>query len=171
MIRTFLSPRRVRRAAVAPCLWRRPRLSGSGLRPKAGAAVLNAEGDVRLVLGDHAPLPALQSEVDELLVRFSHHLKELEDLVRAIGASPQTAVGLGRARRLGKLPRPCGHMESRIHLVMVAESVQELLAQVRAEDAAPKGVRRLSSRHPPAHPIPRPPVVARWTPDREDSHV
>ncbi|MER0477288.1 DUF6415 family natural product biosynthesis protein [Streptomyces sp. Edi2] len=165
MIRTVLSPRRVRRAVVAPCLWWGPRTAGKRLPLEASSFAVSAERDVHLVLGDDALLPVGQTDVDQLLVRFSSHL---QDLVRAIGTDSQTSAGLGRARQLARPPWPPGYMESRIHLVMAAESVQELLAHVRADSAEP---RRLRSRALSVHPIPLPPADARWASHREETHV
>jgi hypothetical protein len=170
MILTTFAPRRVRPAAVAPYSWWWPRTAGKEPVLDAGSLVVNAERDVQLVLGDDRPLPALQSDVDQLLIRFSDQLEGLLRL-RAVGVGAEADVRFGRARRLGRLPRPFGHMESRIHLVMAAESVQDLLAHVRAEGARPAELWRPRGWWSLAHRFPLPPVDARWARDREVAHV
>ncbi|NUQ95071.1 MAG: hypothetical protein HOY79_00420 [Streptomyces sp.] len=167
MIRTVFSlPRRARRAEAAPRTWRRPRTMGEEIALEAGSQVAEAERDVLLVLGDDGPLPALQSEVDRLLTRFSLHL---EGLVRALDAGSGSAAGVDRARRLGRLPPPRGHMESRIHLVMAAESAQELLARIATEGVAASPRPRIW--RPPGVRAPRQPAEAHWARDREEAHV
>ncbi|MFG2683863.1 ATP-binding protein [Streptomyces sp. NPDC048392] len=132
-------------------------------------------------------LSALQSEVDPLLIRFSPHLKgfvralesgsgsaagvdpllirfspHLKGFVRALESGSGSAAGVDHARRLGRLPPPHGYLESRVHLVMVAESAQELLARIAAEGATagprphvwwPPGVRAPVNPPKPAGPV------------------
>ncbi|MFE6412220.1 hypothetical protein ACFVOR_35400 [Streptomyces sp. NPDC057837] len=167
MILTAFAPRRARPAAAARVWWR-PRTADNEPSLEASSLVARAHRDVNLVLGDDRPLPDLQSDVDQLLSRFSTHL---EVLLRIVDVSAETNTRFARMRRLGQLPRPVGHVESRIHLVLAAESVQELLAHVRAEGACPAGPRRPRGWWSFAHRFPLSPVDGRWARDREEAHV
>ncbi|MGW6145499.1 hypothetical protein [Streptomyces sp. NPDC055140] len=167
MTLTTSAPRRARPATVAYSWWW-TRTAGKESVLNARSLVINAERDVHLVLGDDRPLPAQQSEVDQLLIRFSDHL---EGLLRAVSADAEADVRFSRARRVGRLPRPLGHMESRIHLVMAAESVQDLLVHVRSEGARPAKLRMPRGWWPLAHRFPLPPADARWARSREVAHV
>ncbi|MEU6290268.1 hypothetical protein [Streptomyces sp. NPDC046988] len=167
MIRTVFSlPRRARRAEGAPRTWRRLHTMGREIVLEAGSRVADAERDVLLVQGDDGPLPALQSDDDRLLIRFSFHL---EGLVRALDAGSGSAVGFDRARRLGRLPPPLGYLDSRLHPVMAAESTQELLARIAPEGVAASLRPRVWG--PPGVRAPHQPSEALWAPDREEAHV
>ncbi|MER5372608.1 hypothetical protein [Streptomyces sp. NPDC002553] len=168
MFLTAFAPRRAWPAAVAPRVRWWPRAAGNKPSFEVSFLVASAHRDVNLVLGDDRPLPALQSDVDQLLSRFSTHL---EVLLRIVDVSAETNARFARMRRLGQLPRPLGHLESRIHLVLAAESVQELLAHVRDEGACLAGPRRPRGWWSFAHRFPLSPVDVRWARDREEAHV
>lgn len=166
---TAFAPRRARPAVEVPYLWWGPRMADKDASLEVSSLVAGAHRDVHLVLGDDRPLPALQADVDQLLVSFAVHL---ESLLRIVDVRAETTSRIARMQLLGRLPRPLGHMESRIRLVMAAECVQDVLAHLRPEGAPrarpePRRWRwRLLARR-----LSRPAVNSRWARDREEAHV
>ncbi len=99
---------------------------------------------VALVLDEESPLPESAADVEELACRLRGHVSQLGLVV------PPEAPVLRRAQQLASAGIPEGYMPSRIHLVRLAEAIQDLIAAVQAHDVAPaKPVQRRRWWKPP----------------------
>ncbi|MGP8298113.1 DUF6415 family natural product biosynthesis protein [Streptomyces inhibens] len=84
---------------------------------------------VALVLDESVPLPASQTDVDDLVARLRGHIVDLANLLvpGRLGHAPeQLSRAVVRADTLRHRPAPHDHVGSRIYLVRLAEVTQEL---------------------------------------------
>ncbi|MGD1220571.1 hypothetical protein AB9Q10_19325 [Streptomyces krungchingensis] len=101
-----------------------------GRSRRSGADIVTAL--IRKILEDpDQPLPRCQNEVNEMVTVLRAQL-------------PALALAAGRPRRPAILgtPAPTDHMGSRIHLILLAETAQHLVAAARPEA-------RITTDHPP----------------------
>ncbi|GGU38323.1 DUF6415 family natural product biosynthesis protein [Streptomyces violascens] len=103
-----------------------------GPAPERDHATAAAE-TVALVLDANSPLPEGPADVEDLTRRLRGHIHQLGVLV------PPGEPTLNHAQQLSSAGTPTGYMPSRVHLVMLAEVTQELVATVR-DTAAPRTV-------------------------------
>ncbi|MCL7493057.1 hypothetical protein M8I34_16760 [Streptomyces sp. MCA2] len=120
----------------------------------------SAAETVALVLIDSVPLPASQTDVDDLVERLQAHIVALTGLLvpEGLGSGPEKLRRLlvqADDRRRREVPQD--YVRSCIHLVRLAEIVQCLLVWAAADDRpfAGPAVRR------PLY-LERPGVVSQW---------
>ncbi|MFF8535907.1 hypothetical protein ACF07B_28805 [Streptomyces sp. NPDC015532] len=100
------------------------------------------------VLGDPSqPLPRCQGEVNQMVAVFREHL-------------PVLALAAGGPRRLALLASaaPTDYMGSRVHLILLAETAQHLIAAAKAEaksavDHPTSGARAAARQYTPVNAV------------------
>ncbi|WP_433855239.1 hypothetical protein [Streptomyces kronopolitis] len=110
--------------------------------PSVRSPTVSAAETVALVLVDSVPLPASQTDVDDLVERLQTHIVELTGLLVPDGlecASAKLRRSLVQADELRRRERPSDFVGSRIHLVHLAESAQGLLVQAATDERALAG--------------------------------
>ncbi|MFI7095404.1 DUF6415 family natural product biosynthesis protein [Streptomyces lydicus] len=110
--------------------------------PSVRSPTVSAAETVALVLIDSVPLPASQTDVDDLVERLRTHIVALTGLLvrdGLEGASAKLRRSLVQADELRRREKPPDCVGSRIHLVRLAESVQGLLVQAATDERALAG--------------------------------
>lgn len=143
--------------------------SSNGRRPASRlfrlGRPLRSGGDIVVplidqVLGDpFQPLPRCQGEVDQIVAVFREHL-------------PALALAAGGPRRLALLASaaPTDYMGSRVHLILLAETAQHLIAQC-AVDHPTSGARAAARQYTPVNAVrQRPPSGSESYPEGTRCH-